>query len=424
MAAGVMLAAVVAAAGCGGSSSGGSTNGKVTIVMWHGQSSPDDKLLATLAAEFTKTHPDVVIQTSSGGTTTDGMLQKVTTALAAGTYPDIAYIYGSWASNLARSPNVANVKDVVTRPGFHWNDYWGSERARLTVGDKVIGLPAVVDNLVVMYNKKLFNQLHIAYPKPDWTWADLRAIAKQCTNSSTNTYGLGYPTDSSEDTTWRFWPMLWQGGGSILAPDQKHAAFNSAAGVQALTVLQQMAVTDHSMYLDPTNSKLEQLFLGGKACMRISGPWELLDYKTAHLDYGVQVLPGTNGDHQTISGPDDWVIFNHSSARVKAATEFLNWLDSPKQDVKWILDSGSLPVRASVEQDPGYQAFLKAYPGVTTIVQNLQNAKQAEPNITQYPQMSKYVADAIVEVLLGRAQPQQALDDAASRTDQLLAVPT
>ena len=47
--------------------------------------------------------------------------------------------------------------------------------------------------------------------------------------------------------------MLWEAGGDILTPDNTHAAFNSDAGVKALTVLQQMAVTDKSLYLDTTN---------------------------------------------------------------------------------------------------------------------------------------------------------------------------
>jgi multiple sugar transport system substrate-binding protein len=418
------LVALVASAGCGGSGGSSSSNGKVTIVMWHGQSSPANKQLAGLAAQFMKAHPDITIQMSSGGTTTDGMLQKVTAALAADTYPDIAYIYGSWGSNIARSSKVADIKDIVSQPKYKWDDFWPNERARLTVDGKVIGFPAVVDNLVVMYNKKIFAKLGIPEPSANWSWDDFRAIAKQCTDPSSGSYGFSYPTDSSEDTVWRFWAMLWQGGGTILSEDGKHATFNSDAGVRALTTLQQMAVTDHSVYLDPTDSKMEQLFLGGKTCMHISGPWELLDYTTAHLDYGVQVLPGTDGDHQTISAPDDWVVFNHSEARVRAAVEFLNWLDSPAQSMTLALDSFSLPVRASAAQDPRYQKYLQSYPGIGTIVDNLQNAKQAEPNLTQYPQMSKFVGDAIVSVLLGRSDPKSALDDAAQKADAVLAVPS
>ena len=48
--------------------------------------------------------------------------------------------------------------------------------------------------------------------------------------------------------------MLWEAGGDILNADNTQAAFNSDAGVQALTTLQQMAVTDKSIYLDQQNT--------------------------------------------------------------------------------------------------------------------------------------------------------------------------
>ena len=55
-------------------------------------------------------------------------------------------------------------------------------------------------------------------------------------------FGFAFPIDASEDTVWHYDAMLWEGGGDILNADNTQAAFNSAAGVQALTTLQQMAV--------------------------------------------------------------------------------------------------------------------------------------------------------------------------------------
>ena len=43
--------------------------------------------------------------------------------------------------------------------------------------------------------------------------------------------------------------MLWEAGGDILTPDNKKAAFNSPAGVRALTLLRQLQ-QDASLYLD------------------------------------------------------------------------------------------------------------------------------------------------------------------------------
>ena len=44
------------------------------------------------------------------------------------------------------------------------------------------------------------------------------------------------------------------------------------------------------------------------------------------------MLPG-DLNHQTISGPDNWVVFNNGSARVNASVEFLKWLTSPAIDL-------------------------------------------------------------------------------------------
>ena len=58
--------------------------------------------------------------------------------------------------------------------------------------------------------------------------------------------------------------MLWQAGGDILTPDNTKAAFDSPAGVKALTLLQNMAVKDKSVYLDNGNDNYANLFNSGK----------------------------------------------------------------------------------------------------------------------------------------------------------------
>ncbi len=75
------------------------------------------------------------------------------------------------------------------------------------------------------------------------------------------------------------------------------------------------------------------------------------------MKYGVQVMPsypGTSGGHQTISGPDNWVIFNNGSAQVSAAEKFLLWLTAPAQVKYFSLQTGDLPTRQSVAQANGF----------------------------------------------------------------------
>ena len=130
------------------------------------------------------------------------------------------------------------------------------------------------------------------------------------------------------------------------------------------------------------------------------------------------------GSHITIAGPDNWVIFDNGPDRVEASWEFLQFMASPENVLKDALATSHLPIRASVEQMPGFSAFDTKYPGVGTFAQNLANVTKARPQITQYPQVSSFLGLALVSILQGQASPQDALNQAADQANGVLAVPT
>jgi multiple sugar transport system substrate-binding protein len=157
--------------------------------------------------------------------------------------------------------------------------------------------------------------------------------------------------------------------------------------------------------------------------MLVTGPWDLSGFPNVH--YGVQIMPsypGTTGGHQTISGPDNWVIFNNGATHVTAAEKFLLWLTAPAQVKYWSLHTGDLPTRHSVETTSGFlQQMNTALPGVDTFVTNLGNVHQARPQTASYPKVSQILGTMIVSVLLGKSQPQAALNSAAQQVNQALA---
>src|SRR5436305_1127035 len=178
---------------------------------------------------------------------------------------------------------------------------------------------------------------------------------------------------SPPDIAWHWEALLWEAGGQIRKPGNKQAAFDSPAGLQALTTLRDMAVTDHSMYLDPSDQAYTNLFNSGKIGMLVTGPWDLSVFPD--VQYGVQVMPsfpGAAGGHQTISGPDNWVIFNNGATHTAAAEKFLLWLTAPAQVKYFSLATGDLPIRRSVETAPGFLHQMdKALPGVDMFITNL-----------------------------------------------------
>ncbi|UQU61967.1 ABC transporter substrate-binding protein [Couchioplanes caeruleus] len=387
----------------------------VTLTWWTGQTSEAEQVAERLAADYHAAHPNVTIKTSAGAGTTDELLTKLSAGFAGGNYPDISYAFGNWAGDLGASGRTQDLTSYVNDPSFGWTEMPEAARTVATADGKVIGVPALVDNLALIYNKKLFDAKGVDHPTDTWSWEDFRAAAKKLTDPATNTYGTAYSVSGSEDTTWHLWPLLWQNGGKIL--DGTKPAFNSDAGVKALETLRVMAVDDKSMYLDQTDEKYGPLFNSGHVAMMLSGPWSLLDIKTAKLDYGVAFLPGVNGDHQTVSGPDLWVLFDHDDAnRAGAARDFVKWLTSAQTDAKWNLAVGNLPLRSSEKDTPEFAAYVKEYPGGQKFFDNLANAKQARPTLPGYEAMSRNVGDAIAKVLQGAASPKEALDQAAQKS--------
>jgi multiple sugar transport system substrate-binding protein len=413
-----VLALVLTACGGGGSSS---SSGPTEIAVWHGYQDTEGDVFKGLIDQYNKAHPDVKV--TELYSSNDLVLQKVLTAVRGNSAPDVAYMFGSWSPNIAKIPQLVNMKDVVSAPEWKWDDFYPAEREAATVGDKVVGVPALVDNLAIVYNKKLFADAGVAPPSPTWTWDDFRAAAAKLTDSSKGQYGWLIPADGSEDTVWHYLPMLWEAGGDILSPDNQHAVFNSDAGVKALTTLQQMAVTDKSLYLDTTNENGPKLMNSGKVAMLVTGPWDLS--QLSDIQYGVQVMPtfaGGAGAHQTISGPDNWVVFNNGDKKKKAALDFVQWLTAPEQVKAFSLATGDLPTRVSVGKDQDLLAKMdEKLPGSATFVANLNNVKKVRPQVEQYPAISEALGQAIVSVMLGKDQPAPALKTAADAADTALA---
>ncbi|MCA0295193.1 MAG: extracellular solute-binding protein [Actinobacteria bacterium] len=425
-------AAILALAGCGSPSAPASspatpaavdTTTPVALTWWTGQSDDAEQLLEKMAADFHTLHPNVTITTSSGASSTEELLQKLSAGFASGTYPNISYAYGSWASELESSGKTQDITSLVADPSVTWDEFPSAARSMVRpTGAKTIGFPAVVASLALIYNKTVFDGAGVGYPNENWSWDDFRTAAKALTNASTQTYGYAYSVSGSEETTWQFWPHLWQRGGSILADDETTVGFASPEGAAALDFLRAMAVDDKSVYLDQTDTKAAQLFANDRIGMITSGPWQLYDLHTAKTNYGVTILPGTNGDHQTVSGADAWVLMDSPDDNADHwAFEFTKWLTDPAQDLRWNVAYGNLPLRSSEETSPEFVAQVTSLPGLDVMAANNVNAHQARPTVPGYVGLSEAIGSAISHVLQGDGSSADALAEAAKKADQALA---
>jgi multiple sugar transport system substrate-binding protein len=423
------LAVSISLAACGGGDdsssddSSASSGEPVEIEFWHGQTQGVADLLQEMIDEFNRTHPDVIVSKDSGGVNSDRMLQKVTAGLQADNYPDIAYIYGSDLANLAQGDQLVDLQDAIDSGEINWDRFVDAGKEAVTVDDQPRAIPAFIDNLAVVYNKKIFDDAGVPYPKDDWTWDDFVQTAAELNDPDAGIAGFGWPGTGDEDTTWRIWPLIWQQGGDIVSEDGTSVGFDGASGEAALNVVAQ-AADDDSVYIDSTagSERMQQLFASGKMAMNVAGPYTLPEYVDAKVDYGVASMPSFGDEHTTIAGPDTWAILDNGDDRVHAALEFMDWFSQPEQQLRWITEAGSLPLTNDVQDAKGYSDYQTSLPGLEKFIENTDLAR-TRATIPEYPQISQAMGKAVASVLYGEADPSEALSQAVDTANQELSVP-
>ncbi len=423
------MAAAISIAACGGGDDEGddtsaSSGGEpVEIEFWHGQTQGPAALLQEMIDDFNRTHPDVVVSKDSGGVNSDRMLQKVTAGLQADNYPDIAYIYGSDLANLAGGDQLLNLTEAIDAGDLDWDRFVDAGKEAVTVDDQPRAVPGFIDNLAVVYNKKIFDDAGVDYPTDDWTWDDFLATAAELNDPDAGIAGFGWPGTGDEDTTWRIWPLIWQQGGDIVSEDGESVGFDGPSGEAALDVVAR-AAADDSVYIDSTagSERMQQLFASGKMAMNVAGPYTLPEYVDAKVDYGVVEMPSFGDEHTTIAGPDTWAIFDNGEERSAAAIEFMDWFSEPEQQLRWIAEAGSLPLTNDVEDAEGFAEYETSLPGLEKFIENTELAR-TRATVPEYPQISQAMGKAVASVLYGEADPSEALSEAVETANTELQVP-
>ncbi|MFF1379360.1 ABC transporter substrate-binding protein [Streptomyces sp. NPDC058308] len=420
--AGALAVAGGALTGCGaGTADGVGTDGRVTIQMWHGQNDTAAKVIKSLAAEFERTHPEIRVD-MGGGVLADAMLQKITAALASGAYPDIAYVFGSDLASVARSPQVVDLTEHVRQGPTPWRNYHAPAREAVTVNGRVRAMPALLDALAVVCNKKVFAEAGVDLPEAGWTWREFTDTARRLTDAAEGRFGTGWPGTGDEDTVWRLWPLIWDLGGDVIAGDGRSIGFQQQ-GVRALEVVQDL-VRDESVYIDPKpgSEQMYQVFLSGRMGMVATAPWQLPDIGQAKVDYHVVPLPSFSRRPITISGPDTWTLFDNGEARVRAARTFVTWLAQPAQDSRWDTEAGSLPLSRRSEDRPAWREHATRTRGLSVFTEAVTSAR-VRPVHPAYPRVSRALGQAIVAVLLGRKSPADAVRSCAEESNAALLIP-
>ncbi len=138
------------------------------------------------------------------------------------------------------------------------------------------GLPGTFTPYVMYYNKDIFDQEGIPYPKAGWTWDDLLTIARKCTRPP-NQYGISI-------TQWiqALSPWIWQNGGEFVDEKITKCTMDSPQAIKAIKFLTDMFFVEKIASTDATYEAqlIKGYFQAGRAALYgPSGYWETYRFK-------------------------------------------------------------------------------------------------------------------------------------------------
>jgi len=267
-AAALLIVLLLSTVGC--SSSDGKTH--LTFQIWDVNQRAG---MQAVCDAYTAQHPDVVIEVQV--TSWSEYWTKLEAAGESNTMPDIFWMHTDQILYYADFGILADLTDLYADED---PNYWTEHYSEISVGNasgsdgRMYGVPKDKDNVVLVYNKEMFDAAGVAYPTGDWTWDDMTE-ASQKIYDATGKYGyMAY-----NDEQLGYWNFVYQNGGYILDPETNiHAGYTQPATAEAIKYYVNLQKNDwcpDQTFFAETSPGTA--FFSGMGSMFFEGSWNLLD---------------------------------------------------------------------------------------------------------------------------------------------------
>ncbi|TJZ42810.1 extracellular solute-binding protein [Streptomyces piniterrae] len=336
-------AALLAATGCGAPEDAGVDDGGVDDSAVEGRGSrPGSPIVLTLLSHYASeplksalqsavdawnaTHRRVKVRTTAVKFT--DLLTTYMVRQAAGQGADILHPYCLWTGQLVQAGVLRPAPPEAVRRIRR--DFSPAAVTASSVHGTVYGYPTEVQTYALFYNRRLLRAA--GYSGPPRTWRELEEAAYRTARRDRhgNTLVQGFGLSRFDDSTvvGQTLALLAARGGSLLTPDGRWTAIDSAAGRDVFDLERRLIDRGAS----DTGSTLPKAFPSGQVAMAISAGWWTAVLRglmgRAYRDVGVAPVPGlAAGDRGTLA--TGFLLGVNSRCRhPEAAWEFLRWLNA------------------------------------------------------------------------------------------------
>ena len=310
------------------------TRTAIKFASWGSKTEVD--IIKPIIEEFEKENPTIRVEFMH---IPQNYFQKIHLLFASKTPPDVLFINNLYLPIYADAGVLEPIGEWA-----EWDAYDDNTIRALSWKGKLYAVPRDVSNLVVFYNKDLFDKAGLEYPTEDWTLEEFLLIAQILTKNGV--FGVSF-----EEEPLFFLPYLMSEGGGIVSDDLSNIIIENEKSKKGLEFYSNLRKKYHVAPLadESASATMAQLFLQEKIAMHITGRWLVPKYR-AEAKFKWDIISFPKGDAGSVVPLDasGWAVADKSKHKEEAYT-FINFI-SNKKNIEKLTESGLIvPARRDVQ---------------------------------------------------------------------------
>lgn len=340
----------------------------------------------------------------------NGYVDKAVTTILGGGGPDILAVDVTQMGTLIDKNLLSSWNDQIA--DMDLSDFAAVIEA-CKHDDTYYGLPYRTSSSIMYYNKTMFDEAGIPYPKEGWTYDDMLEIARKLTIPGEQ-YGVGIAASNADPSNvfMCLSPIVWSYGADFLNEDQTVCTLDTPEAIEAVRYFTNLYTTEKVVpegSINYTMTKdVKPLFIENKVALMMGGDQNAVEFDTKYpdLDYGFCVPP------KAPASSGGWCFTVPVTAKnPDAAYEFAKWFLQPE-----VLGNLTIriPARKSATEygvwnSPLYQTVLES-----AMVGRL------NPTAPAWTEMQKVIIVELQNIMQGAKSVEQGCEDMTRQCNALL----
>lgn len=316
----------------------------VEITFWHAMNGDQEKSLQKLTDEFMAKNDKIKVTLQNQSSYPD-LRGKITTTLASPkNLPTMTQAYPDWVSNAIQDNLVQDLEPYITNETLKFDNYEDileNLREDSKVDGKIYGMPFNKSTEVLWYNKTLLDELNLKVPT---NYEELAQVAKEIKDKK-GIAGVGFDSLNMFYTTF----LKNQGKSYDSTLDVTGKESTDAVNYYLDGIKEgyfRIAGTD--MYLSgPFANETVGMYIGSNAGESFVKNGVGDKFEVAAAPYPAKIAPQ--------QGTNVYVFSNATAEQKTAAYEFLKFLTTKENQIKWGIETGYMPVRKSAIESDEYK---------------------------------------------------------------------